>query len=323
MLRLKKRGMLRSLERELDAAQETIEETDETLEGFKAGRKPGTDYQLGVSVEEIAEFFAQNKRFRQMAKWAGRMAATGRAKARRRRSRGSSEAFDITTGGIAEIADALPTEMLGLVDSELEVLFDKSVCEESLQIEKRRGNEPEERGPVVVCLDESGSMHYDGHRRDAWAKAAAFAMFQRCAEERRPFCLVRFSDTVRVHSYVKPQNANWADVQKWLGRNMGGGTDIDNAISCAESFIKEQQGFKKADVMLITDGQAGGWLPRVARMKKNGVSTYGIKIGGKWRPAETEYLEEHSSVTDSALRSGDLDGKVEKVLSKMTDGLGV
>jgi uncharacterized protein with von Willebrand factor type A (vWA) domain len=298
----------------MEQAEQQIDDTEEALRGMKAGMKAGTEQAFGTPVDKIARQISKNKEFSQIMKWAGRMAITGRAKARQRRGGGSSEVVDVTTGGISDICDAVPSEMLGLVDPDLEILMDKRICEESLQIEKKRDRDPEERGPVVACVDESGSM--DGDRL-MWAKAVAFAMFLRCVEENRPFAVVRFESWQQVISFRKPREANWDDLSKWLNGFLCGGTNIPAALIRADEFIDQQPGFKKADVLLVTDGYGGHWWDVADQMRKKGRSIYGVRIACPWDDEDKLHLEESIHVQDKHL------GNVNKTLDKLEGALAV
>lgn len=295
-------------------AEESIDSTEEAMRGISAGQLAGTEQAFGTPVDQIAREISKNPEFAQIMKWAGRMAITGRAKARQRRGRGSSEVVDVTTGGLADIADALPAEMLGLVDPDLEILLDKSIAEESLQIEEKRDRDPEERGPVVACVDESASM--EGNRL-MWAKAVAFAMFLRCVEENRPFAVVRFDRYQEVVSFRKPRKAKWDDLRAWLNGFKSGGTDIRGALIRANGFIESQPGFKKADVLLVTDGVGDCWHDIAMKMSRQGRSIYGVCIGMKWDDQDMVFLEESINVEDRNLSN------VDKTLGKLEHALAV
>lgn len=273
----------------IGAALKQVTNVDEALKAMDSAVMPGTEAAFGLPLDELAKEMGQNTELAKIMRHAGRMAMTGRSKARQRRGGGAVEVVDVTTGGLADICDAVPAELLGLVDPDLEILLDKSIAEESIQIELKRGRDPEERGPVVVCVDESGSM--EGQNL-VWAKSVALAMFLRCVEERRPFAVVRFDTRTEVVAFPKPRVAKWKDISNWLTGNLGGGTNIYAALVRADDFISKQPKFKKADVLLVTDGQSSSWVEKVQEMRTKGRSVYGVQIGYKWQDHEKDALEE-------------------------------
>lgn len=296
------------------SAEKMIDETEEAMRGFQAGVAAGTERAFGTPLDDLARELSKNPEFLKIMKWAGRMAMTGRAKARQRRGGGSAETVDVTTGGLSDICDVVPAELLGLVDPDLEILLDKSIAEESLQIEKKRDRDPEERGPVVACVDESGSM--DGDRL-VWAKAVAFAMFLRCVEENRPFAVVRFDSGHEIVNFRYPRQAKWDDLERWLKGFRCGGTNIPRALLAADRFIQNQAGFKKADVLLVTDGHGGFWHDMADEMRGRGRSIYGVRIGLEWEREDVKHLEESIHLTDRQLL------RVESSLKKMEGALSV
>lgn len=259
----------------IKGADEEISDIDEAVEGV-GGRKAGTDAAHGSSIGDIARVMIDDPKLRKVAKIAGAMARAGRASARRKRAKGSAETVDVREGGLDEIADALPMELLGLIDPDFEAMLDRQLCEGSIQVEHKIGS-PEERGPVVVVVDESGSMDGD---RDVWAKGVALGIFARCRAERRPFAVVRFSTSTRLHEFRTPAAAKFEELRKWTSEFLNGGTEIGRGLKVAAEFIRQSRAFKRADIVLITDGESGDNYGQVVQDLRNaGVDTHGIGIG--------------------------------------------
>lgn len=119
---------------------------------------------------------------------------------------------------------------------------------------KREGREVKGRGPLVVALDESGSME---GQRDEWAKAAMTALTRIAWEDRRPVKIVHFSTATKVHELKPGDHRGLLRAQATF---LDGGTDIGTAVNVAAEEVAEwaSQGITGADVVLISDGGDAG-----------------------------------------------------------------
>ncbi len=188
---------------------------------------------------------------RKIAKLAGRMYAALVGASASSVSGIVGELYAVEQGD--DLGRMLPVERLALTDPMLELaLFDRIETRRMLQYSVR-AQQPASKGPLVLCLDESGSMHE--HRR-IWAKAAALAIARVARDQKRPVVVVHFSTgiTVRDLEPSKPES-----VMAMLRSHMGGGTDIARALREAAQQVKRlaSRGDKGADVLLATDGIDG------------------------------------------------------------------
>jgi Mg-chelatase subunit ChlD len=56
---------------------------------------------------------------------------------------------------------------------------------------KLEGKEKEGKGPLIVCIDNSGSM---AGEREEWAKGFALGLLTIAKKQKREFCIIHFSD---------------------------------------------------------------------------------------------------------------------------------
>jgi hypothetical protein len=157
---------------------------------------------------------------------------------------------------------------------------------------KREGREVKGRGPLVVALDESGSMHA---YRDEWAKAAMTALTRIAWEDRRPVKVVHFSTATRVQDLKPGDHRGLLRAQATF---LDGGTDIGTAMSVAADEVEEwaKQGVTGADVVLISDGgDAGHRIPgALDTMAKHKTRLFSIAIDvpfhGQLKERASEYV---------------------------------
>lgn len=160
-----------------------------------------------------------------------------------------------------DVMRVLPSELLNLEDETLEALFYARLLEKNLLSYELRGvtftvgetteTTKQRTGPVVACLDTSGSMDGAPFLK---AKALLLAIANILKQENRSLHVLLFGATgeIREFSLSGPHDA--ADLLKFLQQGFGGGTDFETPLKHAFEIIASQQSYKKADVLMISDG---------------------------------------------------------------------
>lgn len=128
---------------------------------------------------------------------------------------------------------------------------------EEVSIEKK-----EPKGPIIICVDTSGSMH---GTPENIAKTVTFALAKIAINEERKCFVISFStdiETLEVKpnedvelTSVKDENYIQKLVQ-FLGMSFNGGTDAEPALKKAIQMLKgegEETGYSNADVLMISD----------------------------------------------------------------------
>ncbi|URD53729.1 hypothetical protein [Chroococcidiopsis sp. CCNUC1] len=173
----------------LSAAIEKLSEASAWLEmlGLSWGNEIGGE--LHVSPAEkmaLAQKIAGHAKLKQIAVVAGRLQLIAE---RKRRSQALDAFGEITTVELGDnLSRLLPTELQKLSTSDLFPLFALSYYDRSLLQYKTRGKEKQCKGPLVVCLDSSGSM--DG-LPDIWAKAVTAVLGQIALRRGRHLRVIR------------------------------------------------------------------------------------------------------------------------------------
>jgi len=209
---------------------------------------------------------------------AGRLRRIIAAKRAMRASHAPEELCDIELGG--DIERLLPAELSRMAHPLLKLDTYRRIMERSALQSRLRGREKQGRGPIVVCVDESGSMN---GARNTWAKGLALALMDLAGADGRGFALVAFDASVQsvyVRKAKEPHDpAKLIDV---VATFSGGGTAFEPPLKKARQLI-EREGLEKADIMFVTDGEAyiGDTFADefTAWREANGVSVYGFPIG--------------------------------------------
>ncbi len=139
-------------------AESAVEEAAEKMYAFGWGNETGEPKFLDNMDEKIKLMGSISKAYKlkEIAKQAGRLKRIAAAK-QRSKSRSVKTAIEgVETGN--DLAHLLPSEYLHLKVPSMRPLFAKAYHERSLLQYKLGGKEKLGLGPVVVCLDSSGSM---------------------------------------------------------------------------------------------------------------------------------------------------------------------
>lgn len=159
-----------------------------------------------------------------------------------------SEVYSVEQGN--DLGRLLPVEQVLLMDPLLETVALERIASRRAAQYAVRGTTKVSKGPLVIALDESGSMR--GHRNE-WAKAAAVALSRVAADEKRPVCVVHYSTSTVVQA-LQPKDT--AAVLTMIQHFLGKGTAIGLALGVAVQQVRDlaQKGHKGADILVVTDG---------------------------------------------------------------------
>lgn len=192
-----------------------------------------------------------------------------------------------------DIEYALPHELALLGDEEISILFDMKFIEKRLlcfdmegiqqknvSIEKEVMAEveyKEELGPIILCVDTSGSMH---GAPETIAKAITLFMSTRAIEQKRKCFLINFSTSIETLDLS--ESMGMSKVIQFLQRSFNGGTDATPALEYATKLMKSKD-YKKSDLLMISDFVMGE-LPKtlIEKIKKahlNENKFYSLAIG--------------------------------------------
>lgn len=262
------------------AAASAVDEQRDAMDGLVGvamgvGSAPGAAGAAdGTHARTLARRLKDDLRLKQIALLAGRFRRIAARKHRERTRHGADDVSDVEQGG--DLARLLPLELAKLMHTRTRLAILRDLAERTALQYRLQGTEAKGKGPIVVCLDKSGSMSGPA---DIWATAVALALLEIAQREHRAFAVLCFDAHVRYEVLVPAGGELPAEA---LLVGCSGGTDIQLCLDRALTLIAENQGsIRKADVVLITDGQSDGlYAERVrTRAKDLGTSILGFGIG--------------------------------------------
>jgi Uncharacterized protein containing a von Willebrand factor type A (vWA) domain len=187
----------------------------------------------------------------------------------------------------------LPQELALLGTPETSILFDLKFAEKRLMCFVMQGyqdcqnersikkevevEEQEKMGPIILCVDTSGSMQ--GAPENV-AKAITLSLASMAATQKRACYLINFSTSITTLDLRHPKGIE--DLIAFLLMSFHGGTDVAPALSHGVKMMDKEE-FKNADFLVLSDFVMPE-LPAettrsVAKQKEAGNKFYALAIG--------------------------------------------
>ena len=232
-------------------AADGVQELESVAQAFGLGKgEPGSS-----DVNAIATTFKavrSNPALLRICSLAGKFRQLAQGLHKARSKNGFEEVTGLENGG--DISRLIPSELMRLGIPELEIDFLRRFAERQCLCREFEAQERVGLGPVVLVVDESGSMI--GSRNES-AKAIALTLAWIARRQGRWCGLVAFSGGTghRVLS-LPPERWNQVDLLDWLESFLGCGSDQDVPIREMPAIFTELSApAGKSDLIYITDAE--------------------------------------------------------------------
>ncbi|MBQ9102133.1 MAG: VWA domain-containing protein [Treponema sp.] len=164
-----------------------------------------------------------------------------------------------------DISSVLPSELALLKNTAAKKLFQLKFAQKQLlsfkyqndvldskeeNIQEETSVEKQEpKGPIIICVDTSGSMH---GTPENIAKTITFALSKIAIEEERKCYLISFSTSIETLDLTDFSANPIGRLVQFLRMSFHGGTDATPALKHAVKMLSENK-WKNADVLMISD----------------------------------------------------------------------
>lgn len=277
--------------RGLAEALQEIEQINEAAEAFGSnagfGLSPGAagNNPLADAREklQLAQQLRQHPKLQQIAAVCGRFKRLAWSQQKSRVPFPPDEIVSITQG--RDLARLLPGELALLADTTTEDLFYLRFAENSLAQYDLIGHEPQGQGPIILALDESGSMNEmcGSMTKEVWSKSVMLGLLSIARLQQRDFAVIHFSGASEIRTDFFPKGqASAQEVIACASHFFNGGTVFDEWMEAALQLIGEAA-FHKADCICLSDGVGRIQSDTLTRWQKTkaerGMRAYSILIG--------------------------------------------
>ncbi|MBO4699032.1 VWA domain-containing protein [bacterium] len=213
-----------------------------------------------------------------------------------------------------EISSALPSELAMLKNDATKLYFAKKFAENKLLsysyvnrqkfYREEHGTEEievpikekEQKGPVIICVDTSGSMNGTPERV---AKTITFALAKKCLEEERKCYLISFSTGIELQDLSEFEKGNGLlELAKFLRKSFNGGTDAEPALQHSLTLLQIND-WKNADVLVVSDMVMGNLSESITASIKSQQAKetkfYSLLVGNSGNKNVIEVFDENWS----------------------------
>jgi uncharacterized protein with von Willebrand factor type A (vWA) domain len=212
-----------------------------------------------------------------------------------------------------DIARMLPSEAILFMRPALRLLWHAKRAERALATYRVRGVQQErliaddagaeardaerrkkkqDRGPIIVCLDTSGSMQ---GAPETVAKAVTLEAVRIATAEKRECFLYAFSGPTQVAEFdLSVKKGGVQALLEFLGCSFHGGTDVTEPIARALKRVETAK-WSRADAIIVSDGEfpvPGATSAAVAAARKSlDLRVHGLLIGAGHSAAMTSLCD--------------------------------
>jgi len=240
---------LRAIGKALSQAEEEVELAHESAAALGFGKgQPGSNDAKRIGA--IYKRVRSSKMLHKICNLAGKFRRLAQAKQRQKTKHGFDELLGLKADN--DLGRILPQELVALLDPVLEQDVLRRFMERQLWCRAFQGSEPVGRGPIIIVLDESGSMV--GERNHA-AKALALALAWIARQQKRWCALIAYSGDSGERILPLPLG-KWDEValMDWLEAFIGQGSDLDVPVREMPKFYESLKAPKgKTDLIFLTD----------------------------------------------------------------------
>jgi uncharacterized protein with von Willebrand factor type A (vWA) domain len=240
---------LRAVGRALTEASKEVEELSEATGALGMGPgSPGSNDPHAIAA--LYRRVRSNPILRRICELAGRYRRVAMSKQRQKATHGLDDMVGVTLDG--DLGKLLPVELAKLAIHELEMDTLRRIVERQAMCRDYRGYEPVAKGPVIVVVDESGSMQ---GQKVHTAKALALALAWVARHQKRWISLVAYSGSTGERLLALPPG-RWDEMalMDWLCAFIGGGSHLDVPLREMPDYYRRLNAPRgKTDLIFVTD----------------------------------------------------------------------
>jgi len=298
-------ALKKAMESTCKSAVKDIDDTMTSLSGW--GTDPGEIQKLSFKEKfQLRDRFMKSEKLRKLARMVGRACNMALSAQKTKVKHGSDEVFDIEVG--ADLGRILPSEkMLLHARGAARKLFYKKFAEGQLMQYKLRSTIKEQKGPIICCIDNSGSMSGDP---ELWSKALGLGLLEIAVKQKRKLVILHYgSSGEKIARFdFRQGDAPLERKIKMAEFFLGGGTDFEYPIDHAMEIVDNE--LPRADIVFITDGECDvsrPWLKKWTDWrKKKQVNMYSVMISdGDHMPQVLTDISDHVTHAKDLYRQGD------------------
>ena len=272
-----------------DEASMQVAETSELVDawGLGEGEKSRVSYQ---NKKDAIERIRKSPKLKHLTDLIGRFKESAITEQKKKTKHGAVEISSVTLGN--KIEDILPSEKMMLSNEATKKDFYNKYTENRNMVYSKESNKSKNKGPIILCCDESGSMDGD---RETWSKAFTMGVLEIAQIQKRDFAFIAYDSHANEPIVIKKGEVSPEKVITICEEFLDGGTNFEAPLRKALDLIKDST-FKNADIIFVTDGDCGvsdSFKQKFKQVKEEKeFACKGILVDmGSWRSSDSTLKE--------------------------------
>ena len=272
-----------------DEASMQVAETSELVNawGLGEGEKSRVSYQ---NKKDAIERIRKSPKLKHLTDLIGRFKESAITEQKKKTKHGAVEISSVTLGN--KIEDILPSEKMMLSNEATKKDFYNKYTENRNMVYSKESNKSKNKGPIILCCDESGSMDGD---RETWSKAFTMGVLEIAQIQKRDFAFIAYDSHANEPIVIKKGEVSPEKVITICEEFLDGGTNFEAPLRKALDLIKDST-FKNADIIFVTDGDCGvsdNFKQKFKQVKEEKeFACKGILVDmGSWRSSDSTLRE--------------------------------
>lgn len=279
----------------LDSTSQEVKEVSQLCEAWGLGTGENCHVAFQNKKDAI-ERIRRSSKLNKLTDLVGRFKESAITEQKKKAKHGAVEIKSVTTGN--KIQDALPSDKMNLCNNITKKDFYRRMTENQLMTYSKESNKQKNKGPIIVCVDTSGSMSGD---QEIWSKALTVGVLEVAQMQKRDFACILYSSTAEEPIIIKKDEIAPQKIIDCAEKFSGGGTSFSAPLTKAMKLIKDST-FKEADILFITDGDCyvdDEFLRKFKQTKEDkGFRTLGVLVDmGRGHVSDSSLKEFCDSIT--------------------------
>ena len=231
----------------LDTTSQEVKEVSDLCEAWGLGTGD-TCHVAFQNKKDAIERIRRSSKLNKLTDLVGRFKESAITEQKKKAKHGAVEIKSVTVGD--KIQDTLPSDRMNLVHEATKKDFYRRMTEKQLLTYSKEAHKQKNKGPIIVCVDTSGSMNGD---QETWSKALSVGILEVAQMQKRDFACIIYSSHADDPIVIKKDEIAPQKIIDCAERFHSGGTNFEAPLNKALDLIKDST-FKDADIVFITDG---------------------------------------------------------------------
>lgn len=272
-----------------------VQEVSDLCEAWGLGT--GENCQVAFQNKKDAiERIRRSSKLHKLTDLVGKFKESAIVEQKKKAKHGAVEIKGVTTGD--KIQDALPSDRMNLCNDTTKKDFYRRMSEHGLLQYSKEAHKQKNKGPIIVCVDTSGSMSGD---QEIWSKALTVGILEVAQMQKRDFACIIYSSHADKPIVIKKDEIAPQKIIDCAERFHNGGTSFEAPLNEALELIKDST-FKNADIVFITDGDcyvSDGFSRKFKQIKEEkDFKTLGVLVNmGRGHASDSSLKEFCDNVT--------------------------